>query len=313
MSQLIINVGTTPNDGTGDTIRGAFINVNTNFSEVYNHIANLTANVASIDVSQNATIEISFDTANAAFDQANAANVLAYNTGVSANLYSAAIGAAGNAYAVVIGTSSNSYAASIGTSGNAYAVAIGTAGNNYASILSANNAAASNAWANAVGVSSNVWTQATFSTVANLTVVHTHANNAYTLANNALPNTTITVQGNVTAGLFTDQYGPMRERIAFVVNSNVSMIYSTSLIIANNANTIYINLEDDTKFVNYANVGTTIDVAQFGTGTTTFVANSPAVTIGAPNNWMTISNRYTYAKLIKVSSNTWFLTGDLKA
>lgn len=37
-AQQIINVRTTPGDGTGDTVRSAFIKVNDNFTEVYtNH------------------------------------------------------------------------------------------------------------------------------------------------------------------------------------------------------------------------------------------------------------------------------------
>ena len=35
MSQLIINIGSSPNDGTGDPIRTAFSKTNTNFSELY--------------------------------------------------------------------------------------------------------------------------------------------------------------------------------------------------------------------------------------------------------------------------------------
>ena len=41
MGQQTINVGTTANDGTGDTLRDSFIKVNDNFSEVYN-LANPT-------------------------------------------------------------------------------------------------------------------------------------------------------------------------------------------------------------------------------------------------------------------------------
>jgi len=36
MGQQTINVGTTANDGTGDTLRNSFIKVNDNFTEVYN-------------------------------------------------------------------------------------------------------------------------------------------------------------------------------------------------------------------------------------------------------------------------------------
>lgn len=38
MSQLIINTGTAPNDGTGDKLRTAFGKINTNFTEVYSTI-----------------------------------------------------------------------------------------------------------------------------------------------------------------------------------------------------------------------------------------------------------------------------------
>lgn len=39
MAQQIINIGTLPNDGTGDTIRVAYTKINTNFTEVYAAIA----------------------------------------------------------------------------------------------------------------------------------------------------------------------------------------------------------------------------------------------------------------------------------
>lgn len=38
MAQLIINVGTTPNDGLGDPIRTAYIKCNDNFSELYSRV-----------------------------------------------------------------------------------------------------------------------------------------------------------------------------------------------------------------------------------------------------------------------------------
>ena len=36
MPRINLNVGTNANDGTGDTLRDAMINVNTMFTEVYN-------------------------------------------------------------------------------------------------------------------------------------------------------------------------------------------------------------------------------------------------------------------------------------
>lgn len=38
ISQRIINVGSVPNDGTGDNLRDSFINVNENFSDLYSYI-----------------------------------------------------------------------------------------------------------------------------------------------------------------------------------------------------------------------------------------------------------------------------------
>ena len=37
MAQLTINVGTTPNDGTGDALRDAFIKTNDNFTDLYDN------------------------------------------------------------------------------------------------------------------------------------------------------------------------------------------------------------------------------------------------------------------------------------
>jgi hypothetical protein len=39
MSQEIVNLGSQPNDGTGDSIRDAFTKVNNNFNEVYSNVA----------------------------------------------------------------------------------------------------------------------------------------------------------------------------------------------------------------------------------------------------------------------------------
>jgi hypothetical protein len=50
-----------------------------------------------------------FNVANAAFDKANSANVLAFNTGVGANAYATAVGTAGNTYAATVGTNANNY------------------------------------------------------------------------------------------------------------------------------------------------------------------------------------------------------------
>lgn len=44
MAKQTINVGTTANDGTGDTLRASFVKVNENFTEVYNNASALYLN-----------------------------------------------------------------------------------------------------------------------------------------------------------------------------------------------------------------------------------------------------------------------------
>ena len=38
MSLSLIDTGTNQDDGTGDTLRGAFVKVNANFTEIYNEL-----------------------------------------------------------------------------------------------------------------------------------------------------------------------------------------------------------------------------------------------------------------------------------
>jgi hypothetical protein len=308
MAQLIINTGTVANDGTGDTIRGAFTNVNANFTEVYGNIANLTSAVAGIDLGQNTTIQASFNVANSAFAQANSANTVAYNVGISANLFSIDVGTAGNLYAVFVGTSSNSYAQSVGT-----------AGNNYASILSANNAGAANAWANNLATSTYAWANSTFTTLSNTSLVFNTANASFAKANVALANTTGTFQGNlsvtgfVSAASFSDPFGSVRERVTLFVGSNTVANGPHLSYIANNSGAISIKIPDDNIFLSTPNVGTSIEVYQLGTGSTSIIANDAAVTIYSSNNWTSLSGQYLTASLFKIQPNTWILTGNLKA
>ena len=319
MAQKIINIGTVANDGTGDTIRGAFTNVNANFTEVYANIAGLTANIASIDLGQNTTIQASFNVANAAFAQANSANTVAYNVGVSANLFSIDVGAAGNAYTVSVGSSANAYTVFVGSSSNSYAQIVGSAGNTYASLLAANNAAGANDWSNTLTTTTYSWANSKFDTVTNTALILSIANAAYIRANNSLANTanasngSITLIGSlVTTGSINDAIGPVRERLANTINSNYTVRSSQSVIIANNSNTITISIPNDNLFFLTANIGTVIDVYQFGAGATKIVANDAAVTVYSSNNWANIAGQYLTAKVVKVQSNTWMLTGNLK-
>lgn len=313
MSQLIINVGTVANDGTGDTIRGAFTNVNANFTEVYANISGLAANVASIDSGQNTALGFAYGTANGAYDKANAANLLAYTVGVNANLYSVEIGTSGNAYAVEVGTSSNSYTNSVGAAGNAYAVAIGTAGNNYASILAANNAVGANAWSNTISVTVSDWANSKFTTLTNTATVFGITNSAFARANTALQNASGTLVGSLTVtGSLSDGVGAIRERYTRSANQDIPVLSAGSIIIANSSNNISVKVPDDNVFLLYPNVGTAIEILQYGSGTTTIKANSVSVTVLSSNNWANIAGQYLTATITKVEANTWVLTGNLK-
>ena len=254
MSQKIINVGSTANDGTGDTIRGAFTNVNANFSEVYGNITTLESALASIDSGQNTAISAAYTTANASFDAANSANQLAYNVGTSANVYSTNIGDASNAYAAAIGSASNSYINSIATSGNSYIVSVATAGNNYASILAANNAVGANAWANTVSVTITDWANSKFEVAANTTAVYNAVNAAFTKANTAFQNSTGTLIGNfITTGSISDGIGAVRERYTRSVDMDFPVLSTSSIIIANGSSNIVISIPDDNQFLLFPN------------------------------------------------------------
>lgn len=59
MAQQIINIGSAPNDGTGDVLRSAFDKINDNFSELYAKGAagsNLDLNNNDISISQTSTV-----------------------------------------------------------------------------------------------------------------------------------------------------------------------------------------------------------------------------------------------------------------
>ena len=79
MAQNTVNTGTTANDGTGDTLRSAFIKINEDITEIFSDVANNKANIASLVITVDtadgellALSSMAFDTANQAYDFANA-------------------------------------------------------------------------------------------------------------------------------------------------------------------------------------------------------------------------------------------------
>lgn len=95
MTQQIINDGTNPNDGSGDTLRNAAIKINSNFTEVYG-IAQYAANTANVsftgETQANIIAMAAYSAqnttgvyANSAYVQANAATLFASSAGTYAN------------------------------------------------------------------------------------------------------------------------------------------------------------------------------------------------------------------------------------
>ena len=311
MSQKIINIGTVANDGTGDTIRSAFANVNANFTEMYSNVAIALP---------------AYTTANAAYAATNTVNAILQSVIIGANSYSDTVGASSNAYTVVVGSSSNAYATSVGVAGNNYtnsyattvATAVGLAGNSYTSILAANNAVGANSYATSVGAAGNNWSLSTFSTLSNTAIIFNTANASFSRSNTAFQNTTGTFSGNLSIsgtasslGGFFDVIGSVREKATFIVNSNIDIVAGRSVIIANNSNNIILSITDDNRFLQEANIGSTIEFYQQGTGTTKIIAGA-GVNVFSSNNWANIAGQYLTAGAVKVQSNTWILSGSLK-
>jgi hypothetical protein len=131
-------------------------------------------------------ISATYIVANAAFDKANSANVLAYSTGIGANGYAVTVGAASNVWANTVGTSGNNYAgAMVNTSvssANNYAGVMANSANAYmlSSVGAANN------YAGAMANSVNAYTSATYATTGTVSTGLTSANNyAGSMANAA--------------------------------------------------------------------------------------------------------------------------------
>lgn len=106
MTQNTVNTGITANDGTGDTLRTAFIKINDDILEIFNNVANNTSNIANlvitVDTSDGELLALSsmaFDTANQAYDFSNAqytAMNAAFNMAntVNSNFYGAVVNSA---------------------------------------------------------------------------------------------------------------------------------------------------------------------------------------------------------------------------
>jgi hypothetical protein len=144
-----------------DSITAAFNQANT----AYN-----TANTGSTVSAAFTQANTARDHANSAFEKANAANVLAFNTGAGANAYAQAVGTAGNSYTVTVGAAANGWANTISSersaASNGWANTISTersaASNGWANTISSERASAANGWANTVGADAKGYSNTTF-------------------------------------------------------------------------------------------------------------------------------------------------------
>lgn len=74
------------------------------------------------------------------------------------------------------------------------------------------------------------------------------------------------------------------------------------------ANTVTVPLNSSVAF----QIGTTINVIQYGAGQTSFVATG-GVTIRSSGGALKISTQYSGASLIKVGTDEWYLIGNITA
>ena len=199
MAQITINVGTVANDGTGDTLRGAFSNTNSNFTELYSHNTNVVSNLVSVAVGTNAWSN----------SVGTAGNNYTDSVGVAGNNYTIQVGAASNTWSNTVGTAGNNYTNAVGVAGNNYTNAVGVAGNNYTNAVGV----AGNNYTDAVGAAGNSWVNSTFTTISNGASAFGHANAAFDAANNSLQNTTIFLNGT-----YNDSIGSLRSK--YVISSN---------------------------------------------------------------------------------------------
>ena len=138
-------------------------------------------------------------------------------------------------------------------------------------------------------------------------------NAAFTKANTAFQNSTGTLIGNfITTGSISDGIGAVRERYTRSVDMDFPVLSTSSIIIANGSSNIVISIPDDNQFLLFPNVGTAVEILQYGTGKTTIRANSGSVNVYSSNNWANIAGQYLSATITKVEANTWVLTGSLK-
>lgn len=348
MAQRIINIGTVANDGTGETLRGAFANTNNNFTELYNNYTNVSADLVTLSVASNAwsnavatagnnysvAIGIASNTWANSIGTAgnnysvfiggssnNWSNTISVLVGTAGNNYSISLSASSNAWAntltVTVGIAGNSYSNLIGISSNSWSNTVGTAGNNYAVAVGA----ASNTWANTVGTAGNNYTNSVGAASNNVisavgaagnnyvnTVVFNQANQAFNAANNSLQNTSIILNGSMTAVSFFDTFGGLRDAAILSSTADVNIVIGSYFYVSNTSNLNYYDIMED-SIITYP-LGSTAYITQFGTGKTVIRPNTVNVKVYSSNG-LNVAARYAVAQVVKIASNTWVAFGGV--
>jgi len=299
MAQQFINIGTIPNDGTGDVMRNAFTKVDNNFSELYFTSANLTSNLSNLSTAVNVFEGLIYNQASAAFDVANAAFSLANNQATAtAAAYDMANtvnsnyqGALTNATAAF--NLANSFSVKINTNytttNSAYAVA--NAAFNYANSISntaliAFTAAAFDTANDALAYASGAYNSAnaalTYATIINSNVV-----SAYNFANG--------VSANTTAAYRVANSGFNVANVAYGASNAVFFKTNSSFAVANAA---YATANAKVNTVNGVVTGTfTVTGTHQITGSQIITGNQSIIGQAAftgPNNLFEIIDGYIY-------------------
>jgi len=272
MSQQNINYGTTPNDGTGDTLRNAAIKINSNFSETYqtgslaytqannassfaNSAYTLANNITGVNNAQNTNISSAQSYANGAFGQANSAASFANGAFTAAN---SAASFANSAF-------------SVANSAASFANGAFEQANNAASIGSSASEFANGAFAQANSAAS-------------------FANGAFEQANSAAQ----TIPQNAQTGDYTLTLSDAGKFIYYNGSQNTRLYIPTTANVA------------------FSNGAVIMIVSQTSSGANvTINANSGVSLYLAGNTTSSNRNVTTYgvATLLHVKANTWFVYG----
>ena len=194
--------------------------------------------------------------ASQAYDKANSANVLAFNTGIGANAYAVAVGAGANAYMISVQNGSNT---AVGTGANTYLLSV---------IAGANTAvgAGANAYAGTVGVGANNY----------LLTVIAGANTAVgTGANNYL--LSVIAGANTAVGAGANNY---LLTVIAGANSIGSAAFAKANTVGNTGLTILADTVSATRYVTFVNA-TSGNSATLNVSSTTLTFNPSTGTLSS--------------------------------